>query len=247
MSNTTAAAGASPLGALTRSTIGLKVIMAVTGALWAGFVIQHMFANLQVFLPIPTEGAQAGIHPLNRYAAMLKELGGLLWVARAVILGAFVAHVLAAIKLSRLNDQARPATYREKRFQVATFSSSYMRVTGFAILFFVLYHLAHFTLGMTNPTDFSRHLSNGMHDVYSMVVLGFRNPIIALLYCVANVLVALHLHHAATSIFQTLGLRTSRYAALIDKIGPTVAVVVAVGNLAMPLAVLLGLIGGDVA
>jgi succinate dehydrogenase / fumarate reductase, cytochrome b subunit len=247
MANATTSTSRGPLWGLLSSTIGLKVVMAVTGAMWAGFVVQHMLANLQLFLPIPVDGPQAGIHPINRYAATLKDLGALLWVARFVILGAFVAHIVAAIKLTRLNQHARPEPYREKRAIVSTFSSSYMAVTGFAILFFVLYHLAHFTLGLTNPDDFARHLPNGVHDVYSMMILGFRNPIAVAIYCVANVFVALHLHHAATSIFQTLGLRTSRYARAIDMVGPTVAVVVAIGNLAMPIAVLLGLIGGSVA
>lgn len=242
MTTATATDRKGPLAALLGSTVGLKVLMAVTGLLWVGFVLGHMVGNLQIYLPMPADG----IHPINKYAAMLKSTGGLLWAVRLGLLATFAAHVWAAIKLTGVNGAARPVAYREKRFQVASFSSTYMRVSGFAILFFVLYHLAHFTMGLTNPADYARHLDNGMHDVYSMFVLGFRNPIVAGLYVVANVLVALHLHHAVSSIFQTLGLRTARYAATIDKIGPAIGVLVAVGNISMPLAVLLGLVGADV-
>lgn len=242
MASATANARPGVLGALLGTTIGLKALMAVTGLLWVGFVVGHMAGNLQIYLPMPADG----IHPINKYAAMLKGTGGVLWVVRLGLLATFAAHVWAAIKLTGINGAARPVGYREKKFQVASFSSAYMRVSGFAILFFVLYHLAHFTLGLTSPEHFARHLDNGMHDVYSMFVLGFRNPIVVGLYVVANILVALHLHHAVSSIFQTLGLRTARYAAIVDKLGPAVGVIVAVGNLSMPLAVLLGLVGADV-
>ncbi len=242
MASATANARPGVLGALLGTTIGLKALMAVTGLLWVGFVVGHMVGNLQIYLPMPADG----IHPINKYAAMLKGTGGLLWAVRLGLLATFAAHVWAAIKLTGINGAARPVGYREKKFQVASFSSAYMRVSGFAILFFVLYHLAHFTLGFTNPDHFARHLDNGMHDVFSMFVLGFRNPVVVGLYVVANILVALHLHHAVSSIFQTLGLRTGRYAAMIDKLGPAVGVIVAIGNLSMPLAVLLGLVGADV-
>ncbi len=242
MSSATAKQNAGVFGALLGTTIGLKALMAVTGVAWVGFVLGHMVGNLQIFLPMPEDG----VHAINKYAAMLKGLGGALWAARIGLLVTFVAHVWAAVKLTGINRAARPVDYRDRRPQVSTFSSTYMRVSGFAILFFVLYHLAHFTLGVTDPGAFGHHLPNGMHDVYTMFILGFRNPIVVGLYVVANVLVAMHLHHAVSSIFQTLGLRSARYAGIIDKIGPTIGAVVAVGNLSMPLAVMLGLIGQSV-
>lgn len=242
MAETATAKAATPWGILLSTTIGLKVLMAASGAIWVGFVLGHMAGNLQVFLPMPADQ----IHPINKYAAMLKGTGGLLWVARAVLLGALVSHIVAAVQLGQRNRAARPVPYRERRTLATSLSSNYMRVSGFAILFFVLYHLAHFTAGITNPEHYDRHLANGMHDVYSMFVLGFRQPLIAGLYVIANVLLALHLHHAVSSIFQTLGLRTGGWRGVIDRTGPALAALVAVGNIAMPLAVLLGLIGGDV-
>lgn len=228
--------------ALLSTTVGLKALMAVTGLLWVGFVVGHMVGNLQIHLPMPDDG----VHAINKYAAMLKGTGGLLWVARLGLLATLAGHVFAAIKLTQINRAARPVSYRERKVQVSSLSSTYMRVSGFAILFFVLYHLAHFTGGVVDPVAFNHHLPNGMHDVYSMVIVGFRDPIVVGLYVVANVLVALHLHHAVSSIFQTLGLRSARYAGIIDSIGPAVAGLVAVGNLSMPLAVMLGLIGHNV-
>jgi succinate dehydrogenase / fumarate reductase, cytochrome b subunit len=86
-----------------RSTIGKKTVMAVTGLIGVGFVVGHMLGNLQMF-----KGAEA----MNDYAQLLKSLGGLLWLARAILFGAVVLHVIAAFQLSRLRLAARPVGYQ---------------------------------------------------------------------------------------------------------------------------------------
>ena len=224
------------------STIGLKIIMAVTGLMLVGFVVQHMVANLQIFLPV----GEDGLHPLNRYAHALKSLGGLLWVARLGLLGGFVLHIWSAIRLKSMNDAARPVNYDGGKTNIQAGKPSYMMtLSGMVILAFVGYHLAHFTLGLVDVEAFKNSVTvNGIvyHDVYKMTVAGFSQPLVAGLYIVANVLLGLHLHHAASSMFQTLGWRTGGYQELVDKIGPTIAIVVIAGNVAMPLAVLLGII-----
>ncbi len=231
-----------PIARLFGSTIGLKVVMAVTGVIWVGFVLGHMVGNLQIFLPMPEDG----VHAINKYAAMLKSTGGVLWAVRLGLLAAFATHVWAAITLSGRNKAARPVGYDRYDNIQSKPSSNYMLISGLVILGFLLFHIAHFTMGVVQPDAYSRHLPNGMHDVYTMFVLGFRNPVFAVLYMVSNVLVGLHLHHAVSSMFQTLGLRTPGYRGLIDKISPAVAAVVIVGNVLMPLAVLVGVIGRSV-
>lgn len=235
--------GGGAIGRLLSSTIGLKILMAATGLAWIGFVLGHMVGNLQIFLPMPDDG----IHPINKYAALLQGAGGLLWVARIGLLATFAAHVWAAITLSKRNKAARLKTYAVKQNIQAKPSSYYMLISGLVILGFVIFHLAHFTLGVVQPAAASHHLANGMHDVYTMFILGFRNPVYAGLYIVANILLGLHLHHAVSSMFQTLGLRTPKYRVYVDAAGPAIATVVILGNVLMPLSVLLGLIGNTVA
>ncbi|MCO4761947.1 MAG: succinate dehydrogenase cytochrome b subunit [Myxococcales bacterium] len=236
------ASGGNAIGRLLGSTIGMKILMAITGFIWIGFVLGHMVGNLQILLPMPEDG----IHAINKYAAMLKATGGLLWAVRFGLLAAFAAHVWAAIVLSKRNRAARADSYAVSNNIQAKPSSYYMLITGLVILGFIVFHLAHFTLGLVQPEAFGHHLANGMHDVYTMFILGFRNPVYAGLYIVANVLIGMHLHHAVTSMFQTLGLRTPKYQQYIDMAGPAVASVAIVGNVLMPVAVLLGLIGGSV-
>ena len=222
---------------LVKSTIGAKVVMGVTGAMLVGFVIMHMLGNLQVFL---------GQDALNGYAKSLHDLGGLLWVARLGLIGAVVLHIASGLRLAALNNAARPVKYAHETTVKATFASRYMRMSGLVLLAFIVYHLAHFTLGLTHPEHKAMVDAMGRPDVYSMVVLGFQQPVVSIAYIVAMVLLWFHLNHGASSLFKSLGLRHSKYNSMLDKVGPAVATLVVGGNIAMPLAILAGIIGADV-
>jgi succinate dehydrogenase / fumarate reductase, cytochrome b subunit len=168
-----------------------------------------------------------------------------MWLARILLLNALVLHVWSAITLNKRNDAARPVAY-ERRDNIQASKPSYMMtLSGVTILAFVLYHLAHYTLGIVDPISFKAAVTVAgveYHDVYRMVVAGFSQPLNVALYVVANILLGLHLHHSVSSMFQTLGVRVGGYKAMVDKIGPAVAVVVISGNLAIPIAVLAGIV-----
>jgi succinate dehydrogenase / fumarate reductase, cytochrome b subunit len=226
-----------PLTLAPRSSLGSKYLMALTGLGLTGFVIAHMLGNLQVFL---------GRDALNSYAAALKHMGGLLWIARAGLLAIFVLHIIYGIKLALANHEARPVPYHFKQYREATLASRTMIWTGLVILAFVLFHLAHFTFFLVNSGFSELHDAQGRHDVYAMTILGFRNPVISLLYVVAMALLAFHLSHGFQSLFQSLGLNHPRWLSAIRGTSLGLAVVIFVGNSAMPLAVLFRLVGGDV-
>jgi succinate dehydrogenase cytochrome b subunit len=222
------------LGRTLRSSIGCKWLMAISGIALVGFVIVHMIGNLQVFL---------GPEALNHYAVALREMPfHLLWVARIVLLAAVLVHIFSATRLTSLNQAARPVAYAVKTPVASTYASRTMMMGGIILLAFIVYHLAHFTFGVTNPAEFARHDAQGRHDVYTMVVLGFRNPWITAAYVAAMVPLALHLSHGASSLFQSLGLSHPKYDALLRGVGPFLATVIFVGNVSMPLAVLGGLV-----
>ena len=215
------------------SSIGAKYVMAVSGVALVGFVLAHMAGNLQVFL---------GWEKLNAYAAFLKSLGSLLWVARGGLLLAALAHVVSGLRLAWLNKQARPVRYRKQTSMHTNVFARTMAVSGLIVLAFLVFHLLHFTLGVTNPQDYSLEDPLGRHDVYSMVVRGFQNPLVAGSYIVAMALLAMHLTHGASSMFQSLGLNHPKYNGLFHKVGPAIGVIVFLGNVSMPVAVLLGFI-----
>jgi succinate dehydrogenase / fumarate reductase cytochrome b subunit len=216
------------------SSIGMKWMMAVSGLALVGFVIVHMLGNLQVFL---------GPEALNHYAVALREMPfQLLWILRIGLVVAFVVHVFSAVRLTDLNRAARPEAYAVKKAVASTYASRTMMMGGLILLAFIIYHLAHFTFGVTNPDHFALHDAQGRHDVYRMVVLGFRNPIVTGAYVLAMVPLAMHLSHGASSLFQSLGISHPKYDGFLRGIGPFLGTVLFVGNVSMPLAVLAGLV-----
>jgi succinate dehydrogenase / fumarate reductase cytochrome b subunit len=215
-----------------QSSVGSKYLMALTGLALIVFVIAHMLGNLQIFL---------GREALNDYAHHLKESPLFLWSARTGLLLVFVLHIALGLRLTYANSQARPRRYVcESTFQ-ASWASRHMLLTGLMLLAFVLYHLAHFTLGLIHDAHIPS--AGGQQDVYGMVVEGFRTTWISVSYLVAMVFLWLHLWHGASSWLQSLGLNSRKAAGFVKWFGPVVATIVLVGNCSIPLAVWLRLIG----
>ena len=218
---------------LCQTSIGAKQVMAVTGLLLFGFVIGHLLGNLLVF---------AGRDSLNGYAHKLRDLGALLWVVRVVLLVVFLAHVGSALRLWRLNRAARPEPYAVEAHLVTTYAGRTIVMSGLLILAYVVYHLMHFTLGATNPEYLKLMDPKGLPDVYRMMVLGFSNAPVAGVYIVAMILLGFHLSHGLTSFFQTVGLNHPAYNPCFKRVGPVAGVVIAIGYISIPLAVLAGLV-----
>ena len=210
------------------STIGRKIVMALSGILLVGFVLGHMAGNLLLY-----QGPEA----LNAYAEELRTFlhGAGLWIARITLLVAVVAHIASAVSLTREELAARPVRYRQWKAQKSTYASRTMRWGGVIILAFVVYHLMHFTFGNAHP-DFIHG------DVYHNVVTGFRAWPVVVFYVIAMVLLALHLRHGVWSLFQTLGVSHPRYLALAQAAAAAIAVIVFVGNVSFPLSVFFGFV-----
>jgi succinate dehydrogenase / fumarate reductase, cytochrome b subunit len=218
--------------AFLNSSIGRKVVMAVTGAFLLLFVLGHMAGNLQIYL---------GPEALDRYAVFLREFGhgGGIWVARAVILAAVLGHLWGALMTTLESWRARPVGYKGWRSagDASTLSSRTMRWTGVVILVFVLYHLAHLTLGA--------HFANpGFRDgqVFHNVVVGFRQMGSSAFYIVAMIALGLHMYHGGWSLFQTLGISHPRYNRLRLGFAAVVAVVVVLVNVSFPISVLMEIV-----
>jgi succinate dehydrogenase / fumarate reductase cytochrome b subunit len=209
-----------------RSSIGRKVVMAASGAVLFGFVIAHMLGNLQVYL---------GPEVFNGYAEKLRQLGPLLWAFRAGLLVAVVLHIWSAWSVTRMSRAARPVGYREQEPRESTYASRTMRWGGVVLLLFIVYHLMHFTFGNAHP-DFVTG------DVFHNFVVGFQSPVVSGSYIAAMAALGLHLYHGVWSMMQTVGLSHPRYDHLRHTLATLIAVVVVVGNVSFPVAVLTGLI-----
>lgn len=216
-----------------KSSIGSKVVMALTGLGLVLFVIIHMAGNLQMFV---------GQDAMNAYGVTLRKMPLLLWIARLGLLGLAVFHIFISIRLKLANRAARPTRYTHEKTVQASRSSRTMIISGLIILTFLIYHLLHFTLGVTDPKNFALHDPQGRHDVYNMVIAGFKNPLISGGYILAMVLLFSHLGHGASSWMQSLGWNHPKYNGLIQKIGPVLSWIVGLGFVAIPIAVLLGIL-----
>jgi len=214
--------------AFMRSSLGLKIVMALTGIVLFGFVIGHMIGNLQVYL---------GPEVFNHYAELLRELGhGMaLWIARAGLLVAVGLHIWSAWRLTLMNSAARPVGYREVERRESTYASRTMRWSGVILLLFIVYHLLHFTIGVH-----AVHPQFVPGDAYHNFVTGFQNPLVSGFYVLAMLALGLHLYHGAWSFMQTLGLSHPRYDHLRYAFAALVTLVILAGNISFPVAVLTG-------
>lgn len=212
------------------SSIGQKVVMAVTGLVLYGFVVGHMVGNLQLFLP---NGREA----LQHYSEFLREFlhGGGLWLARGGLLLAVGLHIWAAVTLTLANWSARPVGYREWQPRESTYASRTMVWSGPLLALFILYHLAHLTLGIAG-----QGFVEG--QVYDNVVTGFSNPFVSAFYILAMLALGLHMYHGFWSMLQTLGMSHARWWAVRRLVAGALAGLVVLGNVSMPVAVLTGVV-----
>jgi succinate dehydrogenase / fumarate reductase cytochrome b subunit len=240
-------ASANPFDRLVKtlmSTLSLKIVMAVTGLGGALFVLVHMAGNLQMFL---------GRDAYNAYAEFMQGLGAIKWAARLGLVGILFAHVGAAVLLVQRNQQARPDRYAELRPRRTSLPALYMAELGVVLLFFIVYHIAHFTLGVVHTqvgeVDYmalqQATEAGSRRDLYAHVVWSFQQPLIASLYIISSIALAMHLSHGATSMFKSVGLGVGRWKVPFEVVGPAFGVIVGLGNISMPLAVWAGFIGGN--
>jgi succinate dehydrogenase / fumarate reductase, cytochrome b subunit len=216
-----------------RSSIGAKHVMAVTGLALVLFAIAHMAGHFGMF---------AGPDAYNSYAHFLQGLGALKWAVRGGLLAVLIIHIVAAIGVSAENRAARPVKYAVYRTKKTNIMARTMAITGLALFAFIGFHLIHFTVGLVQPDYFHVMDPKERYDAYSMFVHGFQNVAIYVVYLLSIALLASHLGHGASSWLQSLGLRHPKYNALIEKLGPVLSIVLFLGYMAPPTAVLLGVI-----
>ena len=206
-----------------RSTVGKKVVLAVTGVVLFVFLMGHLLGNLLIFV---------GRAQLNAYAAFLKSTGELLWIVRLILLGALLLHILTSVQITLANWKARPIGYTAKQDVETGYAARTMILSGPLIFLYVIYHLLMFTFLTTGP-------GYSETDVFRNVVQAFQVPAISGVYILAMVILGMHLYHGVWSMCQTLGLEWSHGRRTIATI---TGVVIAGGYILIPMAVLAGVL-----
>lgn len=220
--------------ALWDSTIGKKIVMAVTGLIMLAYLLVHMLGNLKIFF---------GPEDFDDYAHWLRTVGEpvlhgawFLWIARAVLLGAVVLHIVAAYQLSRRDLKARPVKYDHGQRPQATWAIRTMRYGGTILGLFIVWHILDLTAGVVHQGGFEEG------QVYDNVANDFQVWWVNVIYIVAMVMLGLHINHGFWSASQTLGINSPARDKAIKATGSTLAVVIAGGFILVPIAVMTGLV-----
>ncbi len=219
---------------LYRSSVGKKVLMAVTGVIFVLFVVGHMYGNLKAFY---------GPDTFNHYAEFLREMGSplfmhgqLLWLIRIALLAAVLIHVVPAVELWIAGRRARPVSYaRGLEIEETTIGARTMRWGGVLLFIFVVFHLLHLTVGSLHPNFIPG-------DAYNNLVVGFQAWPVAVGYIIVMGALCLHLYHGVWSSLQTLGINHPRYNRYRRPLAVIVAGVVFVGFVSVPAAVMAGIL-----
>jgi succinate dehydrogenase / fumarate reductase cytochrome b subunit len=214
--------------------IGKKAVMAVTGLILFAYVVGHLLGNLQIYSSNPEQ--------INNYAAFLHAPANAaaLWVVRAFLLAAVGLHIIAATQLWLQNRAARPVAYVKKDDVPASYAARTMIWSGPIIAAFVIFHVLQLTVGSVGPA--LRETAQGFPDVRFNVIAGFQNPWISAFYIFAMILLCLHLYHGVWSMFQSVGVSHPRYSEWLKKGAATIAILIAIGNISIPVSVLTGLL-----
>ena len=221
------------------SAIGKKWVMALTGIIIIGFLIAHLAGNLKIFLPDVN-----GIPDIDIYGEALRSIFSpflphhvFLWILRVGLILAFVFHIHAAYSLTLMNRRARPTDYAGPRtYLAANYASRTMRWSGVIVILYVFFHLADLSWGIAPaaPEVWERG------QVYANMIATFSRPLVSLFYVLANLALGLHLFHGAWSMFQSLGVNNPRFNRWRRYFAWALAGGITLGNIAIPLAILLG-------
>jgi succinate dehydrogenase / fumarate reductase cytochrome b subunit len=229
---------ASPIDRAVRfydAPIGKKAVMAITGVILVGYVVAHLLGNLQIYSSNPAQ--------INAYAAFLHNPSNALalWTARGILLLAVILHIIASVQLFAQNRAARPVAYYKKDDVPSSYAARTMIWSGPIVAAFVIFHVLHLTVGAVLPT---RDVNNNpiTPDVRYNVISGFQNYAVSGFYIFAMILLCMHLYHGVWSMFQSLGISHPRYTGKLKKFAAILAILIAIGNCSIPIAVMTGLL-----
>lgn len=211
------------------TTIGKKVVMAASGLVVVGWLVLHMLGHVAAF---------AGRDVYNEYAAFLADRPPLLWGQRIVMIVALGLHIHCAFSLWSRNSEARPRAYVQRQNLATNYAALTMRYGGLVLLSFIIYHVLHLTVGMTEHLGYT--FVRG--DVYNNLVLGFQRPVVAGFYILAQCALGMHLYHGIWSLSQTLGLDHPKYNPLRQLAAGALTLVIVLGFISVPISVLTGVL-----
>lgn len=219
--------------ALWHSTIGKKAVVAATGLVMVAWLLVHMLGNLKIFFG-PTEFDDYA-HFLRKIGEPILKGGWFLWIQRAFLLVVLVLHIVASAQLSIRDLRARPTKYTGRQRFEATVTTRYMRTGGVVLGLFIIWHLLNLSVGVAIP-------NYDQPRAYANIVEDFSIWWMNVIYIAAMAFLGLHIHHGFESATRTLGYHRPTRARAIKRTGDVLAVLIAVGFIVVPVAVMTGVV-----
>lgn len=207
------------------SSLGRKIVMAITGLFLCSFLIVHLIGNLALFYD-PSK--------FNEYTLFMTT-NGLIRIAEIILFLGIIAHIVDAIMLTKRNNKARPVKYAMDKKR-SSWVSRNMGITGSIILAFLILHLQSFFVAYKFGAP-NMVVVDGveMKDMYDIVIKAFSQKWYSILYIGAMLLLGMHLNHGFQSAFQSLGLNHKKYTPIIKKAGTAFAILITIGFVAFPI------------
>jgi len=227
--------------ALYASTIGKKFIAAITGLILFGFLLGHVAGNLKVF----TGTTADGVPHIDEYGHFLRvagepmiPAGAVLWGTRFVLLASVILHILVVVQLALLSSEARPVNYVKSKRQAASLPALWMMFSGSLILFFIIFHILHFTTGTIRLGTFEHGY------IYNNLESSFSKPIVAGTYVLVMIVLGFHLNHGVWSMFQTLGLDNPDRNKFLRMLATGLTIAIIIGFITVPISFMFGMMPG---
>lgn len=207
------------------SSIGKKQIMGCTGACLALFIFGHMVGNFQLLNPDQV-AAQASF---NAYSHLLTGMVPLIYFVELALVAIFAIHVFLAVTLKLENKKARGDIAYEvnARKGKKTFATFTMIWSGLFVLAFLIQHLVMLKYG--EHFLYVNDKGEIVRDMWLTTITMLSSPAWAAFYVVSMFIVGLHLFHAISSAFQTMGIAHQKWTPIIDIAGIAYSVIIAVG------------------
>ena len=207
------------------SSIGKKLLMALSGLFFCAFLLVHLSGNMLMFV-----SADA----FNTYTSIMSSTS-INKVLEVLMIVLFLTHISTSALLTLENRAARPEKYAmDVSAGKRTFMSSNMFITGSIVLTFVIIHLYNFKFGNWS-NDPSALADPNLLSMYELVVIDFQHVFFTLGYLIAVIVLGFHLNHAFHSAFQTLGLNHKKYTPIIQKLGTLYSIIIALGFALFPM------------
>jgi len=221
-----------PVQKAVSSSVGKKLVMALSGLALVGFLVEHLLGNLLLY---KSEGTE-----FNLYANYLESFGPLLTVAEVGLAAVFILHIFLAFSVKSSHLSARPTGYRVTRSKggksLSNLSSRNMIITGLVILGFLVLHIWQFRLGPKIAAGYVTDLKGEqVWDIFRLVHETFASPVNVGIYVATMLFLGFHLRHGFWSAFQSLGAMNERMTKPVYALGIVIAIAMAAGFLFIPL------------